>query len=301
MKSDKETQFIEKAKNIHGDKYDYSLVEYYNRYTPVRIFCYEHGIFEQKPTYHILRKSGCPKCYRDSQKYNEDHFLQLANEKFGNQFTYGTYNGFQASFQVKCTKHDVTFETTPQYHLINKGGCPECFMQDRIKPSEQWISLFNETHNFKYDYSQAFYIRDGKKMTVICPDHGPFYPLPHNHILGHGCPECAKFDYVGGYCEDFFHKHPDKINELGTLYMLHIWDENESFYKVGITCRNIATRFKSVLPYNYDVVHEESMTLYEAHLKEQELLSSLTHYTPNKNFPGWTECVETLETNCSKP
>ena len=54
--------FIEKAKEIHGDKYDYSLVEYKNNKTKIKIICKEHGIFEQSPYLH-LKGSGCPKCY----------------------------------------------------------------------------------------------------------------------------------------------------------------------------------------------------------------------------------------------
>ena len=50
--------FLEKAKSIHGDKYDYSLVNYLNNYTPVKIICPIHGVFEQKPTYHIDKGNG---------------------------------------------------------------------------------------------------------------------------------------------------------------------------------------------------------------------------------------------------
>ena len=42
-------KFIDKAKNIHKDKYDYSLVEYINSKTKVKIICKEHTVFEQKP------------------------------------------------------------------------------------------------------------------------------------------------------------------------------------------------------------------------------------------------------------
>ena len=53
--------FIEKAKKIHGDKYDYSYVKYINAKTPVCIICPEHGEFWQKPNYH-LSGNGCQKC-----------------------------------------------------------------------------------------------------------------------------------------------------------------------------------------------------------------------------------------------
>lgn len=37
--------FIGKVKEIHGNRYDYSLVEYTNSNTKVKIICEEHGEF----------------------------------------------------------------------------------------------------------------------------------------------------------------------------------------------------------------------------------------------------------------
>lgn len=54
--------FVHNARKVHGDKYDYSLVEYTNNYTPVKIICSEHGVFEQRPICHVTQKHGCPKC-----------------------------------------------------------------------------------------------------------------------------------------------------------------------------------------------------------------------------------------------
>ena len=54
-------QFIEKARKIHGDKYDYSKVEYINNSTKIIITCKEHGLFEQQPNNHLMGKK-CKKC-----------------------------------------------------------------------------------------------------------------------------------------------------------------------------------------------------------------------------------------------
>ena len=53
--------FIDKSNEIHSSKYDYSLVNYINNKTKVKIICKKHGIFEQTPTHHV-RGSNCPKC-----------------------------------------------------------------------------------------------------------------------------------------------------------------------------------------------------------------------------------------------
>ena len=53
--------FVEKAKIIHNDRYDYSKVQYVNAHTKVCIICPEHGEFWQTPNNH-LNGNGCPLC-----------------------------------------------------------------------------------------------------------------------------------------------------------------------------------------------------------------------------------------------
>jgi len=55
-------QFIEKAVKKFGYRFNYSLVEYTNQRTPIRIICPVHWIFEQTPNHHLFSKEGCPKC-----------------------------------------------------------------------------------------------------------------------------------------------------------------------------------------------------------------------------------------------
>lgn len=54
--------FIELANIVHGDRYDYSISNYVSSTTPVRIRCWEHGVFEQTPASHINVGCGCPEC-----------------------------------------------------------------------------------------------------------------------------------------------------------------------------------------------------------------------------------------------
>jgi hypothetical protein len=56
-----EKEFIEKSRQIHNNKYDYSKVLYYNTFKDVIIICKKHGEFLQKPNSHV-RKCGCPRC-----------------------------------------------------------------------------------------------------------------------------------------------------------------------------------------------------------------------------------------------
>ena len=54
--------FIEKAKEIHGDKYLYDKIIYINSNKKVEIICPIHGSFWVRPNDHIYKKSGCSKC-----------------------------------------------------------------------------------------------------------------------------------------------------------------------------------------------------------------------------------------------
>lgn len=55
-------KFVERAYEVHGDKYNYNLVEYENLETKVTIICKRHGDFEQSPRSHLRGAEGCKYC-----------------------------------------------------------------------------------------------------------------------------------------------------------------------------------------------------------------------------------------------
>lgn len=69
------TQFIDKCRHLHGDKYDYSKTVYVDSRSPVKIVCFKHGIFEQRASSH-LSGNGCPECARN---WTNEHKLNLQN------------------------------------------------------------------------------------------------------------------------------------------------------------------------------------------------------------------------------
>src|SRR5688572_21492243 len=74
----KTSQFIEKSKNVHGNRFDYSKVEYISSHTKVCIICPEHGEFYQSPTGH-LSGNGCVKC---ACKYTRGKYRLTTLETF---------------------------------------------------------------------------------------------------------------------------------------------------------------------------------------------------------------------------
>jgi hypothetical protein len=71
-------EFIKEAKEIHGDKYDYSKVKYKNEDTKICIICPEHGEFFQTP-YNHLQGKGCPICNTSKMENEVMNFLKNQN------------------------------------------------------------------------------------------------------------------------------------------------------------------------------------------------------------------------------
>jgi hypothetical protein len=116
-------EFIEDARKAHGEKYDYSKVEYVNNNKKVCIICKEHGEFMQLPRIHT-GGFGCPKCagvYSDTET-----FIKKASKKYHNFYDYSkvVYNNSTKPVTIICPDHGE-FTTTPNKHLY-ASGCPGC-------------------------------------------------------------------------------------------------------------------------------------------------------------------------------
>lgn len=140
-------EFVKKAKEVHGDKYDYSRVVYKNKSTKVCIICPEHGEFWQAPDKHINGKQGCPMC-SSFHKLNTDEFVRKAREKHGNRFDYSktVYKNNETKVCIICPKHGE-FWQTPHGHLSGKG-CPKCHEENNVNET-LLFNFLNESYNGK--------------------------------------------------------------------------------------------------------------------------------------------------------
>ena len=92
--------FITRSKESHGDKYDYSLIEFKNTSTKVKIICSKHGIFESTPSNHFSK--SCRKCHFESLYSNTDDFIRKSStyefyiyiNKTGERFKSGNIYNF---------------------------------------------------------------------------------------------------------------------------------------------------------------------------------------------------------------
>lgn len=186
-------EFIEKAKRMHGDKYDYSNVEYRKMSDKVCIICPEHGEFWQTPKEH-LNGHGCSKCkmkkHWDSRgRIDKEDFIRRSKEVHGDKYDYSKveYIDTQTKVCIICPEHGE-FWQTPNNHLQGQG-CKKCKGLNKYT-TEEWVEKAKQVHGDKYDYSKVEYVSAKTKVCIICPEHGEFWQLPYAHIKGQGCPSC---------------------------------------------------------------------------------------------------------------
>ncbi|MCH7893541.1 MAG: hypothetical protein IH907_03400 [Proteobacteria bacterium] len=187
-------KFVARAKAIHGDRYDYSLVEYVRTHDPVTIICSDHGIFAQRPSRH-LRGSGCSHCgnlaiARNLRRTKAD-FIEKAKEVHGERYDYSQveYVDGKTKVTIICPEHGP-FSQEATSHLA-KHGCPDCG-GSKQNTTEAFIEKAKAIHGDRYDYSQVEYVNVHTQVTIVCPDHGPFQQVPASHLFqASGCPDCA--------------------------------------------------------------------------------------------------------------
>ena len=210
--------FIERSNKKHNFYYNYSLVDYKNSHTKVKIICPKHGEFEQLPYVHI-NGSGCIKCGL------RNDFIKDVNIKYNNKYDYSLtdYKNTYTKVKFICPKHGE-FEQFPQSHIDN--GCILC------KREKRFIEKSNNIHKNKYDYSLVNYVDKHERIKIICPIHGEFEQEPMYHIRGNGCKKCAD-DKKKLSTEKFIEK-ARKIH--GNKYDYSLVDYKDAFSKIKIIC-----------------------------------------------------------------
>ena len=116
-------EFIEKAREVHGDKYNYDAVKYDNINTKITIICPIHGNFEQIPMNHLLGQ-GCPKCI--GRNLNTEDIIKRFREIHNSTYDYSKveYKGMNKKVCIICPIHGE-FWQTPSKHLLGQG-CKKC-------------------------------------------------------------------------------------------------------------------------------------------------------------------------------
>ena len=148
-------EWILKAREIHGDKYDYSKVEYKNSKTKVCIICKEHGEFWITPDNH-LQGEGCPICRyiksSSSLRKNIDNVISDFKHIHGDKYDYSKveYKNRKTKVCIICKEHGE-FWQTPDNHMKGKG-CPYCAQSKLELSTKQYLI----EHSILFEHQKSF-------------------------------------------------------------------------------------------------------------------------------------------------
>lgn len=224
--------FIERSIKIHGNKYNYSLVDYKTSKIKVKIICSIHGEFEQIPSSH-LKGIGCKKCGKikgaKSKKFTTEEFIKKSVKVHGNRYNYTLvqYESYEKQIRIICNKHGE-FKQRPHIHLMG-SGCPKCGVESTINgessTTKEFIKKAKGIHKNKYDYSLVNYNGNKRKIIIICSKHGEFKQIPNSHLMGNGCFKCGietgnktKFSTTKEFIKKAKVIHEDKYDYVNVKY-----------------------------------------------------------------------------------
>jgi very-short-patch-repair endonuclease len=192
-------KYIRRAKEVHGDTYDYSKVVYVDSRSRVIIICRIHNEFLQVAASH-LQGHGCKKCAVKIMgltiRLSFEEFLQRARAKHGDKYIYDNVNYVNCDTPVEiiCRFHG-DFMQTPDNHIYAGAGCKICGEIQRIIAQTCTVGEFIEkaifVHSGKYTYEKVKYVRSHEHIEITCKKHGDFLQTPANHLQGKGCYECG--------------------------------------------------------------------------------------------------------------
>ena len=225
-------EFIQKAISVHGNIYDYSLVNYINSKTKIKIICPIHGEFTQTPLNHAYGKYGCSEC----------GYIKTAKSK--------------------------------------------------RKTLEQFIIDARKIHGNMYSYNKSAYVNTDSKLIITCKKHGDFEQQALAHIRGQGCQQCGYLK-TGQVKIESLLSNREHSSKKAILYFMKCFGNNEEFYKIGHTTRDIQTRFcKASEVYDFELIVKKETTLVNARIEELEFINYFNSYKyiPNYHFAGYTEC-----------
>jgi hypothetical protein len=123
-------EFIKIAKEIHGNKYDYSKVDYQTNKIPVEIICSIHGSFWQIPNAHTSPRNGCPSCNESKGENLVESFLKKYNLNHIREYKVSPYN-YRYDFYLPELNIFIEFNGFQHYSPVDFFGGEEGFRKTR--------------------------------------------------------------------------------------------------------------------------------------------------------------------------
>ena len=247
--------FIQKAKEIHGTKYDYSITEFKSTKNKISYICPKHGIITQRAGAHLIGQ-GCSKCAYESRTNTTEIFIQRAKEIHDSKrksqnlplydYSKTKYISAEDYVVIKCPIHGE-FKQLAHVHLSG-SGCVKCgqfvaSIKNQRYSNKEFIKECKQIHDENrlkqylppYDYSKTEYYGMEYYSTFICPIHGEFKQFAISHLQGCGCPKCSnnrikqKLSYSLKEWEQKGHEIHDKLRikqGLGIYQYRSLFEKN---------------------------------------------------------------------------
>jgi len=313
----RQKRFIEKAKQVHGDRYDYSRVVYKRSDEKIKIICPEHGEFEQVPKSHLKGYCGCKECVKiqqsEEKRHTKEEFVKKAKEAHGDKYDYSKveYVNTRTKVKIICPIHGE-FEQSPDNHIQQKQGCPKCGHIKKGKSgrltTKEFIEKAKRIHGNRYDYSLVKYEKQKIKITIICPIHGEFEQVPNDHLNGYGCYDCGnelRIKKLSSNTNDFIKRskqiHGDKYDYSKVEYKNNStkvkiicpihgeFEQTAGHHLRGCGCKICAFENSKFIQGKYKPKYPEkySGNVYEIIYRSSYELKAFQMIEENKNIISW--------------
>lgn len=222
---DKTDYYINKAKEKHKERFNYSLLKYIDQKTEIKILCREHGLFAVLPEEHFSASGGCLSC---AQKYEHVYKRRLTHAEYINRLDKDYVEIQLAEVNI------INFYRGMDYRLyaIDKYGlldinphtlCNNYELNYTHAFNLQFYlkSLLKDVYKNRYNYDLACFSDMNTDVQIVCPLHGIFLKTPIKHLNGEGCPDCSLYErgiklrltHVE-FLKKLEHKNPTAYHEL---------------------------------------------------------------------------------------
>ena len=256
-------QFIAQAIAIHGDKFDYSEVEYKNSSIKVKIYCKTcQKYFLQIPNSHVGKKeAGCRSCSQRAKalsrpKITTEEFIEKARKKHGDTYGYSEtkYTHSREEVKIYCKTCEKFFYQRAGHHTDGRG-CNDCALRRAVETNklttEEFIEKSRKEHGDKYGYDKVDYDTTMAEVVIFCKVCNKYFEQkPRVHLQGSGCPICARNSSNAQKrltTEEFIEKAREKH---GDTYGYDKIDYIDSYTEVVIFCK-VCNKYFEQKPTNH--------------------------------------------------
>ena len=229
--------FVELSQKVHGDKYDYSLVNYKSKEDKVDIICPIHGVFSQKASLH-LKGSQCPQCSYiqrgNNCKKTKQEFILESNKIHNSFYLYDKFEYINSHTKgvITCPIHG-DFEQKPNDHLSGKG-CPQCNMSHL----EREIFSFLKKSDIPFECQKHFEWLGKQSLDFFLPNYNIGIECQGKQHFGNG-GWSSEYDFASQRERDVLKNKLCQENDVKVIYFTHQQVEYDGLYTIENTYTDV--------------------------------------------------------------